>query len=313
MFAILGSIEFDLITYFDGLELSYGADYAEHALIGRKPRLQHVGDKLDEIKIDLVFHASYCSPEAELLRLRKAVTAHEPLSFVLGNGDYKGRFVITDITATGRQTDKSGSMIALEAQLSLREYTGEKAKPRPLAVISALSPLPLQAQLSKVASVVPGVSGLPAIPAIPSMSGLAQAVSSVKGAISMASKALSAVAAIKQLASSNPLAALARLPGVGAAVGNVLPGLGAAVEQMGALKNIASIASDAAQTVQRVTRMRGEMSSLMQNMASANAGNLLSVLTSANGTIQRVDSEIRGATLPLARMTAAAVTRIVGS
>lgn len=312
MFAILGKVEFDLITYFDGLEISYGADYAEHALIGRKPRLQHVGDKLDEIKIDLVFHASYCKPEAELLRLRKAVTAHEPMSFVLGNGDYKGRFVITDITATGRQTDKSGSMIALEAQLSLREYTGEDAKPRPLAVISASSALPLQAQLSKVAPAL-AASGPSAIPAIPSMSGLAQAVSSVKGAISMASKALSAVAAIKQLASSNPLAALARLPGVGAAVGNALPGLSAAVEQMGAIKNIASIATDAAQTVQRVTRMRGEMSSLVQNMASANAGNLLSVLTSANGTIQRVDSEIRGATLPLARITAAAVTRIVGS
>ncbi|MFC7419340.1 phage tail protein [Iodobacter arcticus] len=300
MFAILGSIEFDLITYFDGLEISYGADYAEHALIGRKPRLQHVGDKLDEIKIDLVFHASYCSPEAELLRLRKAVTAHEAMSFVLGNGDYRGRFVITNIISTGRQTDKTGSMIALDAQLALREYTGDPATPRPVAVVSAGSPLPLQ---SKIA---------PAL-AIPKISPLAQAVSTVKGALSMVSKALSAVAAVKQLASTDPLTALARLPGVGTVVGNALPGLGAAVEQMGALKNIASVATDAAQTVQRVSRMRGEISSLTQNMASANAGNLLSVLTSANGTIQRVDSEIQGVNLPLARMTAAAVTRRVGA
>ncbi|MEJ2793962.1 phage tail protein [Iodobacter sp. LRB] len=304
MFAILGTVEFDLITYFDGLEISYGADYAEHALIGRKPRLQHVGDKLDEIKIDLVFHASYCKPEAELLRLRKAVTAHEALSFVLGNGDYKGRFVITDITATGRQTDKSGSMIALEAQLSLREYTGEDAKPRPLAIVSGSSPLPLQAQLNKLA--VPGV-----VAAIPAVSPLSQAISMAKGALTTASQALTAVAAVRQLAKSDPVSALARLPGVSATVGGALPGLGAVAEQMGGLKNIAVVASDAAQTVQRVLRVRGEMSSITQNMASANAGNLLSVLTSANGAIQRVDSEIRGATLPLARMTAAAVTRQV--
>ena len=46
MFAILGKVEFDLITYFDGLETRFGAEYAEHALIALKPRLQFVGDAL---------------------------------------------------------------------------------------------------------------------------------------------------------------------------------------------------------------------------------------------------------------------------
>jgi hypothetical protein len=72
MYAVLGEIEFDLITYFDGLETQFGSDYAEHALIGRKPRLQFVGEKLDEVRIDLVFHVSYCDPEAELVRLKTA-------------------------------------------------------------------------------------------------------------------------------------------------------------------------------------------------------------------------------------------------
>ena len=127
MFAILGEVEFDLITYFDGLETRFGAEYAEHALITRKPRLQFVGDKLDEVKIDLVFHASYCDPEAELVRLRNALASHEALSLVLGNGDYKGRFVITDLTATGRHTDTAGTLLAVEASVDLREFTGDPA------------------------------------------------------------------------------------------------------------------------------------------------------------------------------------------
>ena len=55
MFAVLGDIEFELITYWDGFEATFGVDYAEHARIGGKPGLQFVGDRLDEIQITLVF------------------------------------------------------------------------------------------------------------------------------------------------------------------------------------------------------------------------------------------------------------------
>ncbi len=37
MFAVLGDIEFELITYWDGFEATSGVDYAEHARIGGKP------------------------------------------------------------------------------------------------------------------------------------------------------------------------------------------------------------------------------------------------------------------------------------
>lgn len=53
MFAVLGDIEFELITYWDGFEATFGVDYAEHARIGGKPGLQFVGDRLDEIQITL--------------------------------------------------------------------------------------------------------------------------------------------------------------------------------------------------------------------------------------------------------------------
>ena len=58
MYALLGDIQFDLITYFDSFETDFGTDYAEHAVIDGKPRLQYMGDRLDEIRIELSFHAA---------------------------------------------------------------------------------------------------------------------------------------------------------------------------------------------------------------------------------------------------------------
>lgn len=129
MFALLGDVQFDLITYFDGFESQFGADYAEHPLIEGKPRLQFVGDKLDEIRIQLAFHLHYCDPEAELAKLKDALAAHQAMALVLGNGDYKGWFVLTDVQATSKHTDKAGTLIALEASITLREFVGDKKNP----------------------------------------------------------------------------------------------------------------------------------------------------------------------------------------
>ncbi len=119
MFAVLGDIEFELITYWDGFEATFGVDYAEHARIGGKPGLQFVGDRLDEIQITLVFHQHYCVPDVELARLRTAMKAHQALALVFGNGDYRGWFVITDVTATSEQTDSTGNVLAVSATVSL--------------------------------------------------------------------------------------------------------------------------------------------------------------------------------------------------
>ncbi|MGV2287278.1 phage tail protein [Trinickia sp. YCB016] len=131
MYAILGKIKFDLIAYWSGYEAQYGSQYAEHALIEGKPRLQFVGDTLDEIRIQLSFHRRFCDPEVELTRLRKALASHEAMSFSLGNGDYKGWFVLTALQATSRQTDQAGSLVSLEASITLREYVGDKLHPLP--------------------------------------------------------------------------------------------------------------------------------------------------------------------------------------
>lgn len=121
-FALLGDIAFDLITYLPGFNHTVAADFAEHALIERKPRLQWVGDKLDDVTIDLSFHAAFCQPEAEMARLRNAVRAHEALTFMFANGHIVGDYVLLQLTQTATQTMTDGTLIAVTGQLTMKEY-----------------------------------------------------------------------------------------------------------------------------------------------------------------------------------------------
>lgn len=208
MFALLGDVQFDLITYFDGFESQFGADYAEHPLIEGKPRLQFVGDKLDEIRIQLAFHLHYCDPEAELAKLKDALAAHQAMALVLGNGDYKGWFVLTDVQATSKHTDKAGTLIALEASITLREFVGDKKNPlQPPAVQPKLPPAAAKAL---PASQTAGVATL--------ASGAAAVRDNIRQAVTYANQAQSALrvavdaARLAQKLRDNPLAALGRVP-----------------------------------------------------------------------------------------------------
>ena len=84
--------------------------------------------------------------------------AHQALALVFGNGDYRGWFVITDVTATSEQTDSTGNVLAVNATASLREYIGDP---------KTLKPPAIRAQ-------VPGTGAVSS--AVPSPSGVAQFV-----------------------------------------------------------------------------------------------------------------------------------------
>ncbi|QBY42294.1 phage tail protein [Arsenophonus nasoniae] len=139
MFAVLGDIPFQLGTSFDALDGTFGNDFAEQARIGHKPGLQFTGAKLDEYHLILVLHQRYCDPAREWQRLQAASRAHQALAFVLGNGDYKGWFVITDLSLSTQLCSAQGRAQALSVEVTLREYTGDPQKPpKPPAVKGGL-------------------------------------------------------------------------------------------------------------------------------------------------------------------------------
>lgn len=264
MFALLGDVQFDLITYFDGFESQFGADYAEHPLIEGKPRLQFVGDKLDEIRIQLAFHLHYCDPEAELAKLKKALAAHDAMALVLGNGDYKGWFVLTDVQATSKHTDKAGTLIALEASITLREFVGDKKNPLPPPAVQPK--LPPAAAKALPASQTAGVATL--------ASGAAAVRDNIRQAVTYANQAQSALrvavdaARVAQKLRDNPLAALGRVP-------SLLTGM----------KQVAGPLENLSPTLASLTSQLPEASSILR--ASNNA---LGAVRNAQGALSAVSA-----------------------
>lgn len=129
MYAVLGDIEFKVVACWDNFESSTGVDYASHARIEGKPGVQFIGDKLEKITLQFSFHSQFCQPATEMNRLRSAMTAHQAMALVFGNGDYRGWFVITDLTATHKHTDPYGNVIAQSGNLTLQEYIGDPKNP----------------------------------------------------------------------------------------------------------------------------------------------------------------------------------------
>lgn len=125
MFAQLGEIKFDLITYFNGIEETNSYNYAEHPRISQKPMLQFLGENLQEQSIKLNFHSNFCTPEVEIKKLKVVAQKGTPLRFIKGNGEYVGVFVITDIGSSMEQTSKNGTITSIQLELKLREYTGK--------------------------------------------------------------------------------------------------------------------------------------------------------------------------------------------
>jgi phage protein U len=122
MHALLGGIAFNLITHFEDIDESSSANFAEHALIEGKPRLQWVGDNLDEINWRMMLHAGFCQPALEMLKIKAAIARHEALPLIFANGDYKGFFVPTHVKVVTKQLMRDGTLIWVEADLALREY-----------------------------------------------------------------------------------------------------------------------------------------------------------------------------------------------
>lgn len=125
MFAQLGDIKFELITYFNGLTETVSYNYAQHERIENKPLLQFLGKNLLEENIKLNFHKNFCVPEDELQKLAEVADVATPLKFIKGNGDYVGVFVIEEIGKTVEQTSAEGDLLSIQVDLRLREYTGK--------------------------------------------------------------------------------------------------------------------------------------------------------------------------------------------
>ena len=243
VYAVLGETELEIIAWLDGLDMRFAANYAEQGLIGRKGLLQHTGFAPDEVKMRVLLHAQWCQPAEELARLKRIMDDTEPVAFVLGSGEYRGVFVIAELSVASTQTDGAGVAIAFEVEATLKEYIGDPASPNPPGVIAKGYRVPVGARVDDV----------PLRQAGP-LATLSGAISQAASAVGQVAGAVSEVRSLVNVAASSPAAAL----GLAAsrADGLLQAGVSLPVEAFSALSGAASVASDAADIASAFTGAR---------------------------------------------------------
>jgi phage protein U len=300
LYATLGETELEIITWLDGLSVRYGADYAEQGLIGRKSLLQYTGHRPDEVRIDARLHASWCNPADEVRRIKERMDNREPLAFVLGTGEYRGVFVITEAEVTATQTDGYGAAIAFELSLTLREYVGDPAEPNPPGVVTAGYRIPIGATGA-------GAFDLIADAPLSSPGGLAAAVSSGISAVAQGVQLAAEVASLARVAESAPASAALALPSLAdrvAGFGATLPA--ETFEQIGQMAGtVASVATDALTVADGMLTARAQW-----DAAGAALGAGIPALPGALYSVSTATAALDGARGALSRLAAHAATRL---
>jgi phage protein U len=175
LFAALGDIQFEVVGSPEGYasEETYG--FSEQRVIESKPRLQWVGEDLERLNLELMWHSSFTNPGVQLALLRATAALHLALPLVFGVGTYLGLFVIESIKVKSMQMSDLGGLLAIRVALTLKEWIPDQALASS-APVPTFSPLGITTGSAGTAGSgpdgsTPGVSALLSIPSATGTSG----------------------------------------------------------------------------------------------------------------------------------------------
>jgi phage protein U len=176
LFAVLGDIQFEVVGSPESYDSADGYDFPEQRVIESKPRLQWVGDELERLNFELMWHASFTNPAAQLALLRATAATHLALPLVFGDGGFRGFFVIESIKVKSQQLSAGGAPIAIRVALALKEWIADAQSLFSTLSLGAFTTLGITtASTGTPASgsngTMPGVSALLNIPSATGTSG----------------------------------------------------------------------------------------------------------------------------------------------
>jgi phage protein U len=186
LFAVLGDIQFEVVGSPEAYESAGAYDFAEQRVIESKPQLQWVGDDLERLKFEIVWHASFTNPAAQLALLRATAAEHLAQPLVFGNGGFRGFFVIESINVKSQQLSAGGAPIAIRVALGLKEWSADSLLLSRAVPATARSPLGIvtsQLRGGGANLVTPGVSALLSIPSAAGASGPSLGAGDVPAAV----------------------------------------------------------------------------------------------------------------------------------
>lgn len=300
MYFMLGSVAFEPVDLTDFNE-THAADFAEHAVLKGKPRLQAMGEKLTELNFAIRLHHTLGGVERRYQELLGAKSKQAALPLIIGRGKYKGNFVITDISSVTLFTDKFGNALCREMNINLREFVGD------------IEDNPLGAALNIGGNSLLG-SILPA--------GAVKALSKVKETVQkgvelfnqgrqIVDSVRDAVAVVRQL-SDDPAAVLAYLPGV-------LKNLDGAIGNFGELTGMRDLLEGVHKVLPAASDLVRESAGIYEDLMSMKDSLTLGIQSvgsdwdswfkPADSALSDINERVDNAAAPVAEMTAWVVLR----
>jgi len=122
MFLQLGTYKFEGIKLPQSWNRSRETLYGQIAIIGSKPVVQNVGEKLEEIELGIFLSSEFCTPKSEMEALHSIRTRGVVSNLVDGTGKNYGKFVITSIQEDIVNALPDGYITDISATLRLLEY-----------------------------------------------------------------------------------------------------------------------------------------------------------------------------------------------
>lgn len=300
MYFMLGSVAFEPVDLTDFNE-THAADFAEHAVLKGKPRLQAMGEKLTELNFAIRLHHTLGGVERRYQELLGAKSKQAALPLIIGRGKYKGNFVITDISSVTLFTDKFGNALCREMNINLREFVGD------------IEENPLGAALNIGGNSLLG-SILPA--------GAVKALSQVKETVQKGAELFNqgrqivdevrnTVAVVRQLA-DDPMAALAYLPGVLGNLDGALGSFGELTGMSGLFEGIREVLPAISEFSQEANGIYVDLMVMKDSLtigSQSNGSNWDSWFKPADSALDDINERIDNAAASAAEMTAWVVLR----
>lgn len=296
MYFMLGNIAFEPVNLTDFSE-THSADFAEHAVLKGKPKLQAMGEKLTDLSFAIRLHHKIGGVESRYQSLLSAKAKQDALALMWGS-KYKGNFVITDISSTTLFTDGKGNALAREMNISLKEFVGNG-----------------QAGLLGAALNVGGKSLLGSI--LPK--GLTNTLSTVKSAVSRGvelyqqgkravDEVRNTVAIVRQLA-HDPASALAYLPSTLANLDNALGGFGELVGMQSAFEGVRQYLPAISEFSRDVSAVYDDLQIMKQSFSKAESSGWDDWFKPADESLSNINERLDNLANPVAKMTAWIVLR----
>ena len=300
MYFMLGSVAFEPVDLTDFNE-THAADFAEHAVLKGKPRLQAMGEKLTELNFAIRLHHTLGGVERRYQELLGAKSKQAALPLIIGRGKYKGNFVITDISSVTLFTDKFGNALCREMNINLREFVGD------------IEDNPLGAALN-----IGGNSLLGSILPAGAVKALSQVKETVQKGVELFNQGRQivdsvrdAVAVVRQL-SDDPAAVLAYLPGV-------LKNLDGAIGNFGELTGMRDLLEGVHKVLPAASDLVRESAGIYEDLMSMKDSLTLGIQSvgsdwdswfkPADSALSDINERVDNAAAPVAEMTAWIVLR----